>query len=148
MDQTASNAECLANLPAAADTPQNWEDIFSNLPEGNSNGFSASGRESNPKGPVPSANVRRKVLTTRRKLLLDLKHLHAGLTECKSLDQFFEHEFPYFEAVRESYETFICTLNDLDDIKFKKEMSEGIVVSFEQCSKLIENCQRRFLDSI
>ena len=49
--------------------------------------------------------------------------------------------------MRESYETFICTLNDLDDIKFKKEMSEGIVVSFEQCSKLIENCQRRFLDS-
>ena len=26
-------------------------------------------------------------------------------------------------------------------------MSEGIVVSFEQCSKLIQNCQRRFLDS-
>ena len=120
-DQTASNAECLANLSAAADTPQNWEDIFSNLPEGNSNGFSVSGRESNPKGPVPSANDRRKVLTTRRKLLLDLKHLHAGLTECKSLDQFFEHEFPYFETVRESYETFICTLNDLD-IKFKRNV--------------------------
>ena len=61
VDQTANNAECLANSPAAADTPQNWEDIFSNLPEGNSNGFSASGSESNPKGPVPSANVRRKV---------------------------------------------------------------------------------------
>ena len=56
--------------------------------------------ESNPKGHVLSTDVRRKILTPRRKLLLDLKLLHMGLTERKSPDQFFEHEFPNFEAVR------------------------------------------------
>ena len=45
--------------------------------------------------------------------------------------------------MREIYETFICTLNDLDDIDFEKVM----VVSFEQCTKLFENCQRSFHDS-
>ena len=100
-------------MPAAANSPQNWEDIFSNLTEGDNDGSRASRRESNPRGPVLSANARRKVLATRRKLLLVLKHLHVGVTECKTSEQFLEHEFPYFEAVREIYETFIGTLNDL-----------------------------------
>ena len=108
-------------MPAAADAPQNLEDIFSNLPEGNSNASTASGRESNTKGLVSSANDRWKILTTRRKLLLGLEHLHVGLTECKSPDQFFEHEFFYLEAVREIYKTFICTLDDLDDNEFLKK---------------------------
>ena len=31
-------------------------------------------------------------------------------------------------------------------MKLKKELSKGIVVPFKQCSKLIKNCQRHFLD--
>ena len=33
-------------------------------------------------------------------------------------------------------------------LHFKKKMSEGIVDSFELCSKLFENCQTRFLEPI
>ena len=72
---------------------KSWNDIFSNLSKGNDNGSSASGRESNPTGPVLSVNIRRKILTMRRKLLLDLKRLHSALTDCISPDHFFEHEY-------------------------------------------------------
>ena len=84
----------------------------------------------------------------RRKLHLDLKRLHSALTDCTSPDQFFEHELPYFGFVEESYEKLLRTLDSLSDVEFKKEMSEGIVDSFEQCSKLFENCETRFLDPI
>ena len=50
--------------------------------------------------------------------------------------------------MKESYEKLFRTLNSLNDIKFKKEMSEGIVDSFEQCSKLFINCQTCFLEPI
>ena len=61
---------------------------------------------------------------------------------------FFEHELPYFGFVEESYENLLRTLDSLNDVEFQKEMFEGIVDSFEQCSKLFENCQTRFLDPI
>ena len=99
-------------------------------------------------GPVPSVNIRRKILTMRRKLLLDLKCLHSALTGCTSPDHFFEHELPYYSFVEESYENLLRTLDSLNDVEFKKEMFEGIVDSFEQCSKLFENCQIRFLEPI
>ena len=143
-DPSVSNTQCLTT----AAEPKSWNDIFSNLPKGNDNGSSASGRESNPTGPVPSANIRRKILTMRRKLLLDLKRLHSALTDCTSPDHFFEHELPYFGFVEESYENLLRTLDSLNDVEFKKEMFEGIVDSFEQCSKLFENCQTRFLEPI
>ena len=143
-DPSVSNTQCLTT----AAEPKSWNDIFSNLSKGNDNGSSASGRESNPTGPVPSVNIRRKILTMRRKLLLDLKRLHSALTDYTSPDHFFEHELPYFGFVEESYENLLRTLDSLNDVEFKKEMFEGIVDSFEQCSKLFENCQTRFLEPI
>ena len=84
----------------------------------------------------------------RRKLLLDLKRLPSALTDCTSPDHFFEHELPYFGFVEESYENLLRTLNSLNDVEFKKEMFEGIVDSFQQCSKLFESCQTRFSELI
>ena len=55
------------------DTPQNCDDRYSNLPQDNNNDSSASERKLKPKGPVFSANIRRKVLNTRRKLLIPMK---------------------------------------------------------------------------
>ena len=83
-----------------------------------------------------------------RKLLLDLKRLRSALTDCTSPDHFFEHELPYFGFVEKSYENLLRTLDSLNNVEFKKEMSEGIVDSFELCSKLFENCQTRFLEPI
>ena len=143
-DPSVSNAECLTT----AAEPKSWNDIFSNLSNGNDNGSSAFGIESNPTGPVPSVNIRRKILTMHRKLLLDLKRLHSALTDCTSSDHFFKHELPYFGFVEESYENLLRTLDGLHDVEFKKEMFEGIVDSFEQCLKLFENCQTRFLEPI
>ena len=84
----------------------------------------------------------------RRKLLLDLKRLHSTLTDCTFPHHFFEHELPCFGFVEESYENLLRTLDSLNDVEFKKEMFQGIVDSFEQCSKLFENCQTRFLEPI
>ena len=128
--------------------PKSCNDIFSNLSKGIDNGSSASGRESNPTGPVLSVNIRRKILPMRRKLLLDLKRLRSALTDCTYPYHSFEHELPYFGFVEESYENLLRTLDSLHDVEFKKEMSEGIVDSFEQCSKLFENCRTRFLEPI
>ena len=60
-DPSVSNAE---SLTTAAE-PKSWNDIFSNSFKGNDNGSSASGRELNPMGSVPSVNIRRKILTMR-----------------------------------------------------------------------------------
>ena len=139
-DPSVSNTQCLTT----AAEPKSWNDIFSNLSKGNDNGSSASGRESNPTGLVPSANIRRKILTMRRKLLLDLKRLHSALTDCTSPDHFFEHELPYFGFVEESYENLLRTLDSLNDVEFKKEMFEDIVDSFEQCSKIIRKLSNTF----
>ena len=83
-DPSVSNAECLTT----AAEPKIWNDIFSNLSKGNDNGSSASGRESHPTGPIPSVNIQRKILTMRRKLLIDLKSLHSALTDCTSPNLF------------------------------------------------------------
>ena len=50
--------------------------------------------------------------------------------------------------MEESYENLLGTLRSLNDVEFKKQMSEGIVDFFELCSKLFENCQTRFLEPI
>ena len=42
-------------------------------------------------------------------------------------DHFFEHELRYFAFVVESYENLLRTLDSLNNVEFKKEMSEGIV---------------------
>ena len=57
--------------------------------------------------------------------------ISGALTDCTSLDHFFEHELPYFGFVEESYENLLRTLDSLNDVEFKKKMSEGIVDSFE-----------------
>ena len=50
--------------------------------------------------------------------------------------------------MEESNENLLRTLDSLNDVEFKKEMFEGIVDSFELCSRLFENCQTRFLEPI
>ena len=65
-DPSVSNAESLTTIAE----PKSWNDFFSNLSKGNDNGSSASARESNPTVPVSLVNMRRKILTVRRKLLL------------------------------------------------------------------------------
>ena len=113
-DPSVSNAECLTT----AAEPKSWNDYFSNLSKGNDNGSSVSGRESNPTGSVPSVDIRRKILTMRRKLLSDLKRLHSALTDCTSPDHFFEHEIPYLGFVEEFYENLLRTLDSLNDVTF------------------------------
>ena len=138
-DPSISNAECLTT----AAEPKSWNDISSKLSKGNdNNGSSAFGRESNPTGPVPSVNIRRKILTMRRKLL---KRLRSTLTDCTSPDHCFENELRISVLWKNPMKIFLRTLDGLNDVEFKKEMFEGIVDSFEQCSKLFENCQTRFL---
>jgi len=44
-----------------------------------------------------------------------------------------------------SYVNILDALNDVIDPKFKKEVCEGVDESFEQCCKLFENCQFRFV---
>ena len=75
--------------------------------------------------------------------------MHSLTVQCTSPNHFFEHELPYFGFVEESYENLLRTLDSLiNDVEFEKEMSEGIVDSFELCSQLFENCQTRFLEPI
>ena len=50
--------------------------------------------------------------------------------------------------MEESYENLLRTLDSLNDVEFKKEMSEGIADSFKLCSKLFKNSSTRFLEPI
>ena len=104
--------------------------------------------KSKPTVSVPSVNIRRKILTMLRKLLLDLKRLHSALTDCTAPDYCFGHELPYFGFVEESYQNLLRTLDGLNDVEFKNGIFESIVDFFEQCSKLFKNSQTRFLEPI
>ena len=85
----------------------------------------------------------RKLLTVRRKLLLNMKQF-LTLPERKFGSTQFESDLLHFQNIREAYERFCEKLKGIDDSNRLKELSENMSNQYEACVKLFESCELRF----
>ena len=87
--------------------------------------------------------VPRKLLTTKRLLVLDMKALSSTLKKCKSKDEFCKIT-PKFEEVSVSYNDFRKALDEVNDIEFAAELIHGVADHFEECSNSHQLCKERY----
>ena len=83
----------------------------------------------------------RKLLTTKRLLVLDMKTLSSSLKKCKSKEEFCKIT-PKFEEVSVSYNDFRKALDEVTDIEFAAELSDSVADLFEECSNSHELCKQ------
>ena len=84
----------------------------------------------------------RKLLTTKRLLVLDVKALSSNLKKCKSKEEFCKIT-PKFEEVSVSYSDFRKALDEVTDIEFAAELSDSVADLFEECFNSHEICKQR-----
>ena len=85
----------------------------------------------------------RKLLTTKRLLVLDMKALSFSLKKCKSKEEFCKIT-PKFEEVSVSYNDLRKALDEVTDIEFAAELIHGVADLFEECSNSHELCKQRY----
>ena len=96
---------------------------------------------------VGSGDLSRKLLTMRRKLVLNMKQF-LTLPERRFGNTPFESDLLHFESIREGYEKFRDGLNELKDSKASKQLIENVADSYESCVKLFKQCESRFNKSV
>ena len=105
-------------------------------------GFVSPGRVPTCVAPSTLGNLERKLLTSRRKLLLDMKQLRHELTSCKLVDEF-DRALLFLEVTRCAYDKFVEGLNDVKDSETLGRLSENMVEQFQQCLRSCEACRSR-----
>ena len=85
----------------------------------------------------------RKLLNTKRLLVLDMKALSSSLKKCKSKEEFCKIT-PKFEEVSVSYNDFRKALDEVTDIDIAFELSDLVADLFEESSNLHEICKQRY----
>ena len=90
-------------------------------------------------------SIPRKLFTTHRTLLVDLKRCAAALSACKTEDIFLTESIN-FCSQRAAYETFLDALKALKNDKLFYEWSGDLTDTFQKCSKTYETCKRLFCD--
>ena len=94
---------------------------------------------------VAGGSIPRKLLTTHRTLLVELKRCAAALSACKAEDNFLTESIN-FCSQRAAYETFLDALKALKNDKLFYEWSGDLTDTFQKCSKTYETCKRLFCD--
>ena len=123
------------------------ENIQQNQPETSSNAMRAQIDLENG-GVVSTAaggSIPRKLLTTHRTLLVELKRCAAALSACKTEDNFLTESIN-FCSQRAAYESFLDALKALKNDKLFYEWSGDLTDTFQKCSKTYETCKRLFCD--
>ena len=92
---------------------------------------------------VEPGDLSRKLLTMRRKLVLNMKQF-LTLPERRFGNTPFESDLLHFESIREGYEKFRDGLNELKDSEALKQLIENVADSYESCVKLFKQCESRF----
>ena len=92
--------------------------------------------------PSTLGNLERKLLTSRRKLLLDMKRLRHELTWCKLVDEF-DCASLFSEVTRCAYDKFVEGLNNVKDSETLGRLSENMAEQFQQCLRSYEACRSR-----
>ena len=105
-------------------------------------GFVFPGKVPTCVAPSTLGNLERKLLTSRRKLLLDMKRLRHELTSCKLVDEF-DRASLFLEVTRCAYDKFVEGLNDVKDSETLGRLSENMAEQFQQCLRSYEACRSR-----
>ena len=123
------------------------ENIQQNQPETSSNAMRAQIDLENGGvvSTVAGGSIPRKLLTTHRTLLVELKRCAAALSACKTEDIFLTESIN-FCSQRAAYETFFDALKALKNDKLFYEWSGDLTDTFQKCSKTYEACKRFFCD--
>ena len=106
---------------------------------------SRSARESPSKklDAVAQNRLARKLLTTRRQLLVKIKSLKQALKFCKTYNNFSEL-ITKTVGLCESYDKYKKALNDINDDEWLMELTDGIFDKYEECMKLFSDVESRF----
>ena len=123
------------------------ENIQQNQPETSSNAMRAQIDLENGGvvSTVAGGSIPRKLLTTHRTLLVELKRCAAALSACKTEDNFLT-ELINFCSQRAAYESFLDALKALKNDKLFYEWSGDLTDTFQKCSKTYKTCKRLFCD--
>ena len=93
-----------------------------------------STRSSNFNALVGPGDLQRKLLTMRRKLMLDMKRF-LSFSEPKNVSES-DLGALQFAYIREAYDNFREGLNNISDTETLKQLSENISDQFEKCQKV------------
>ena len=85
----------------------------------------------------------RKLLTTKRLLVLDMKALSSSLKKCKLKEEFCKITLK-FEEISVSHNDFRKALDEVTDIEIAAELSDHVAHLFEGCSNSHEFCKQRY----
>ena len=94
---------------------------------------------------VEGGSIPRKLLTTHRTLLVDLKRCATALSACKTENDFSTDSIN-FCSQRAAYETFLDALKALKNDELFYELSGYLTDTFQKCYKAYEACKRLFCD--
>ena len=143
MNQTDSVFDAFICQTAA----EGSENIQQNQPETSSNAMRAQIDLENGGvvSTVAGGSIPRKLLTTHRTLLVELKRCAAALSACKTEDNFLTESIN-FCSQRAAYESFLDALKALKNDKLYYEWSGDLTDTFQKCSKTYETCKRLFCD--
>ena len=136
---TESAAECMPNYDNRIVGGEHATPILLNdkvtTHEGSSNGSASIS--------VGPGDLSRKLLTMRRKLVLNMKQF-LTLPERRFGNTPFESDLLHIESIREDYEKFCDGLSELKDSEALKQLIENVADSYESCVKLFKQCESRF----
>ena len=92
-------------------------------------------------------NVGRKMLTTHRKLIIELTKLSRELDSCSTLEQFNDYSVK-FDALQSAYNDFQCDLKLVKDPSDLIQLNDRVPDLYKECHMLHKQCERHFLDEM
>ena len=92
-------------------------------------------------------NVGRKMLTTHRKLIIELTKLSRELDSCSTLEQFNDYSVK-FDALQSACNDFQCDLKLVKDPSDLIQLNDRVPDLYKECHMLHKQCERHFLDEM
>ena len=100
--------------------------------------------ETNEAHAIAQDRAGRKLLTVRRRLLVDIKSLNNALKTCRSYDKFSE-QISKCVDLRLAYSKYREALNDITDSDWFRELSDKIGDKYDQCMERFDALESEYM---
>ena len=100
--------------------------------------------ETNEAHAIAQDRAGRKLLTVRRRLLVDIKSLNNALKSCRSYDKFSE-QISKCVDLRLAYSNYQEALNDITDSDWFRELSDKICDKYDQCMERFDALESEYM---
>ena len=100
--------------------------------------------ETNEAHAIAQDRAGRKLLTVRRRLLVDIKSLNNALKSCRSYDKFSE-QISKCVDLRLAYSNYREALNDIADSDWLRELSDKICDKYDQCMERFDALESEYM---